>query len=335
MDKFKEILNKLDPEKKFITESVQNDLVTLMEEKQKQWIEEGYKKASKKYSELDKKHANKVKKLVEKTKTKYEKLLEKMDEEHANKVEKLFEAIDSDHAKKMNKIVEAINEDHTSKLNTLVEAIDSDHTKKLDKIVEHYENGKYGKVLAESIDDFLDTYLEEVKPKETLVNESRLNRLEDTMGQLKEILMINDNYIQTEIKEAVMDAQSQIEKKDTEIDDLMFEKVEIKKQLDKFEAKQMLSEKTEDMSPKQKAYIEVYFKNADKEEIEEKLNEAVKAFKEEEKTKREEIIAEANSKRQVKRPVIKEEKEKIVENKENVDPKMAQYISTINKNKNK
>ena len=123
-----------------------------------------------------------------------------------------------------------------AQLKQVVEAIDIDHAGKLDKLVKIYESKQAPEKIVEAVSDFMETYLEEVMPKAAMINEARLNRLEKMYGTMKQLLVVNDEYVSTEVKEAVEDANSQIASKDKEIDKLMLEKVELKKKIGEIEA---------------------------------------------------------------------------------------------------
>jgi hypothetical protein len=160
-----------------------------------------------------------------------------------------------------------------------------------------YENKSLDDVtekLTDQVSDYLDAYLEEVKPQETLIDSSKMKRLEKMFEGIKEIMMVNDDYVQDEIKEAILDAKSIIEAKDKEINKLMLEKVQLGKKIKIDEAQQVLEEKISGSSPKLKAYLETTFKGASKEIIEEKFDEAVTAFENEEQTRRDQILSEAS-----------------------------------------
>ncbi len=314
MNKFKEILKKLDPEAKVITESVQNELVTLFEEKDKSIREEAYAKAlvecEKKLDAMDEEVTQKTRQLVrridESNAKKLKKVVEAMDGSYAKKMKHLVEKIDDKHSDAVKKLVEAIDADVTGKTKKLVEAIDKDHTAKMRKVAEHYEGKLVNEKLAKSVSNYLDEYVKDVMPEKIVVNEAKLGRLEKFYEQLRELVMINDEKFQSEIKEAVLDAKGIIESKDKEIDKLMMEKAELKAKMSIKEAKTTLESKVKDLSPKMKLYLESFFKDADVKTIEGKFDEAVKAYKDEEGKARQKLVESASEKAKVQSPVIQE-----------------------------
>ena len=124
-------------------------------------------------------------------------------------------------------------------------------------------------------------------------------------------------------------------KKDKEIDSLMLEKVELKKKYKKLEAKIKLDEKTKDMTPDMKAYIETRFDDADSSEIEGQINEAITAFKKKEGNKRRKLVESAKNKSKVKNPKIIKENTNVINEvekpKETEDKSILSYVNTINK----
>lgn len=348
MSNFKSIFKKLDPTGKVFTEDVQAELETILNEKLSTVREEGMAKAleiaNAKIKELDTDHAGKLKQVVEAVKTKYENMLVEMDTTHSTKIKQLFEEVDEDHANKLEAVIEAIDEDHSGKLKQVVEAIDADHAGKLDKIVKIYETKQSPDKIVEAVSDFMETYLEEVMPKATMINEARLNRLEKMYGTMKQLLVVNDEYVSTEVKEAVEDANSQISSKDKEIDKLMLEKVELKKKIGEIEADKMLTEKCTGFPPKVQAYLKARFKDASTSEMNEKaITEAVEAFKSEEDAQRKKILTEssdAKAKAKVKSPLIVEDTEHKVkaalkkEQEQKPEDDMSAYVGVLTKKSN-
>ena len=347
MSNFKPIFKKLDPTGKVFTEEIQAELESLLNEKlstvREECMEKALEMANAKIKELDADHAGKLRQIVEAVKTKYEKMLGEMDTSHSLKIKKLFEEIDEDHADKLEAVIEAIDEDHSTKLKQVIEAIDNDHAGKLDKLVKIYEHKQAPDKIVEAVSDFMETYLEEVMPKSSMINEARLNRLEKMYGTMKQLLVVNDEFVSTEVKEAVEDANSQLSSKDKEIDRLMLEKVELKKKISEIEATQLLAEKCTQYPPKVQAYLNARFKDATSKEISEKaINEAVMAFKSEENAQNKKIVKESSdnkAKAKVKSPLIVEDTEHVIKaelKKQEQKPEddMSAYVNVLSKKSN-
>jgi thiol-disulfide isomerase/thioredoxin len=239
---------------------------------------------------LDLDHTRKLKKLVESIDAdhcgKLQRFAEAVDADHTRKLERLMEAVDADHAAKLENLVEKIDEDCAKKLKKVVEAVDADHCRKLNQIVDMYEKKlakakKSGKIDGEP------------------VNEAKARRLSNMFKTFKEMLMVNTDYTQKEIREAVLDAHNQIQSKDKQLKSALSENSKlndqmkvISEQMKELECKVLLEKKSYSASPKLKAYLEAYFSDAKSvKEIESKFDEVVSTFNKEE-SRRKTILAE-------------------------------------------
>ena len=248
--------------------------------------------------------------------------LEAIDEDHSKKLEQVIEAIDEDHTEKLEQVLESIDEDHTEKLEQVIEAIDEDHTEKLRMVIEKYENGLLEEVTAK-VSDFLDVYLEDTLPEDTVVDKVKLEQLEDIVENIRKAVVLSDIAMNEELKEAFLDGKQMLEDKEKEINQLMLEKIEISKKIKKMEADALLEDKCKNLSPKLVAYLETRFKDSDKEEIEEQFVEAVKAFNEDEQLIREELQQQVQSSVNPKRVMT----EGVVDDKTGGNPLMESYIN--------
>jgi len=286
---FEQLISQIDPDNTLINEEKRAELTQLFEEKISEVKTKAFEDG---VDSITEEHTEKLKNVM--------KIMEDMDEDHAEKLKEITESIDDDHTDMLKEVVEYMDEDHAELLEKVLNKYDNEHTEKLQEVVDLYES-KENVDITENVSNYLDTYLETVKPESTMVNEERLNKLEQTFSQMKELLMVNEDYVQTEIKEAIIEAHEIIEEKEKEINKLMFEKIEANKKIklteatinekvEKLESEILLENKIKGCSPKLQAYLELCFNDASKNEIEGKFDEAVEAFKETERTKREVII---------------------------------------------
>lgn len=319
MTELKKKLNSLDPA--LFTEEVQNQLVSIVESKIEEAktaaFTEGFERAT---TTLDEDHADKL-----------TAILEKIDTDHAEKLQKLVEQIDEDHTAKLQKLVESIDEDHTAKLQLTLEALDTDHTAKLEKVKAFYES-KYETMMVEKISEYLDTYLEECAPAEAVVNTIKLNRLEEAVTAIKKVLVLSDDFVNSEISEAILEAKAEIDSRDKKINALMVEKIELTKKLKKDEAIKLLESKTSGMAPAKAAYVNKYFEGSTIDEISAKLDEAVTAFEVDQRAKRSELMTEKHQTVSdgIKIPKPADESQLISEQTE-TSGEMDVYVTRINK----
>lgn len=349
---FRLILEQIDSQKQLSEES-KKTLVALFEEKMTKIKDEAYEKAADQANEkldgIDAAHAEELTKLVDKIIALYEKQLkelkkiigekeeelDKKDADDAKDLEEITDKMDKKHAEEVEKLVESIDTFCCEKLNEALEMQDAAHSQALKRFMDKVDSKLIVKKVAETVDTFLESYLEEVTPKAALVNEAELAHLKEFYGKVKELTFVNDDYVRKEITEAVKEADDTIASKDATIDKLLFEKAELNSKLKKIEASKVLSESVKDMQPSLRAYIETRFKDASKEEIEASLNEAVEAFKAESKDKRAKLVLESKNLAKVKEtPTLMNEEVAHASKKDSdkSDPyNMSQYVGVLNK----
>ena len=239
---------------------------------------------------IDINESNKMKtefttKLEEQKEKMMEIALKVVDADHSQKLEEILEHIDSEHSTKLEEVLEHVDNDHSEKLQHIIESMDEDHTSKLNVLAECIVTSKDEKLIG-NVSSYLDTYLEEVSPKETLVNEAKMQRYESMFDTFKQQLAINEDYVQDEVKEAIYDAKQQMDSLTEKVDKLMVEKVTLKSEIKDMKRNDLLSEKVEDLSPKMQSYIKTYFKESNAVEINENFDSAISSFKENEKSER-------------------------------------------------
>ena len=273
-DKLVKLLKQIDAN---ISDEHIDELATMFESKLVEAKKEGFSEGIAKTEEIDADYATKLDEAIEKIKASYETQIQEMDEEHASKLEEILEAID---------------EDHTAKLEKLIEAIDEDHTEKLNHIVESYET-HYEEMISEKVEEFIGTYIKESIPEQEIIESAKLARLQEAVEGIRKILFVNDDYVQTEIKEAIVSAKESIDGEKDKVNKLMIENMDLKKKLMKNEASAMLEKKTASMKPALASFVKSYFdKVYDVKVISEKLDEAVKAFSSEEDTEKKHLVEE-------------------------------------------
>jgi len=340
----KKILEKVDPKFEIFTEAVQNEFVNLIENKIDLAKQTAFEVGNERLLEQDADHSSKLTALVEALDAdhaqKLENLVEAIDADHSAKLENLMEAVDSDHAEKLQGLVEAIDTDHTGKLETMIEVIDADHTAKLKAVISRYETETEDRIV-EGVSDYLDTYIEEAIPSNDLADLAKLQRLEEAYTQIRKIVAVSDDFIQDEVKEAIIDAKMQIDEKQGTIDKLLAEKIAMRKEFRQFEAHQVLEEKTKDMPAKKRAYVRKFLKEASNtDEVMEMLDEANAAYDDGQREDRE-LLIESNRDKgtEITVPVAPDEEELLKEaekapsNNES-SPVMHSYVSAINRSAN-
>lgn len=211
-------------------------------------------------------------------------------------IEEVTTAKDDEKAKAVESALEEQDKEYTEKMSELVEAIDKDRSAKLDEIVTKYESNIVNDKLVEQVSQYFDKYLEEVRPEETIVNECTARRHERLFSEMRTMLAVNDDYVQNEVAEAIFDAKSQLDEKDNKIKELMSTNEIVSEQVKQMEAVSLLESKVQDLTPKERAFIETRFDGCTASVIEEKFDEAVKAFKKDEMDRLKKLTKKSSSK---------------------------------------
>lgn len=298
----KQILEQIDPDGAFFTEEAINSLSEAFEVRIREKITEAETKLLEKHEEelkaVDDDHAEVMRNLVEEmdvdVSRKMDIIIEKLNGKHAEEVETLIENINDDHARKIQFVIEKIDETHEEEKQALAEALDEKHTVKLEEAVDHvtteftqkisimekeyddkldglvefYEN-EHTKNMVVKVSDYLDRFVSDYKESGLGVDDKlKLEALEGIFESVREQLGVNG-------KPVFLKESTGTDK----IDELMQENNRLNSQIQKMEVKQLLVEKTETMSLDQADYIRKHFVNSSVEEINESLNEVVKAYK--------------------------------------------------------
>jgi hypothetical protein len=240
----------------------------------------------------------------------------KLDEEYTAKLQTLVEKIDDDHTAKLKKLVEAIDTDHAVKLQKLVKDIDKKHTKMLETVIEKYEGQMKQEAqglqesLVEQISNYLDLYLDKAVPTKQISEAVENIKAVQQLKQIRQIVGINEEFIDQEVKEALIDGKNTIDSLKAELNSVLKENVDLAAKANKAEAHILLEKKTVDMPAAKKAFVNKLLKNKNPEYIEENFSYVVEMFEKETLQEVEEAKEQLTSKvaSKVDRPQLVEEK---------------------------
>jgi hypothetical protein len=234
-------------------------------------------------------------------------------------VEQALNEQDELYTEKLTELVEKIDVDHSSKLKNVVEAIDSDRANKLKMVIEKYESaldneaeGFQGQLI-ESISDYLDVYLEEKIPVESVQEAVKNTKAKKILEGLRSHLAVDSALEKESIKEAVMDGHNQINEASKKLESVAEENAVLKEELDTVKAGLVLEQNTVGLDKRTKQYVNKVMKGKNAEFIAENFDYTVKLFKKKESNRLETIKEEALSDRQdVDRVVYEDTKQEIV-----------------------
>ncbi len=234
-------------------------------------------------------------------------------------VEQALNEQDELYTEKLNELVSKIDVDHSKKLKKVVEAIDSDRANKLKIVIDKYEGALNGEAegfqsqLVESISDYLDVYLEEKIPVESVQEAVKNTKAKKILEGLRSHLAVDSALEKESIKEAVMDGHNQINEASKKLESVAEENAVLKEELDTVKAGLVLERKTVGLDKRAKQYVNKVMKGKDAEFIAENFDYTVKLFKKKESNRLETIKEEALSTRQdVDRVVYEDTKQEIV-----------------------
>jgi len=223
----------------------------------------------------------------EKIQLESENLKQKLDEDYTTKLEQLVEKIDTDHTAKLKKLVEAIDTDHAVKLQKLVKGIDKKHTQMLQQVVEKYdgqmaEEAKgFQERLVEEVSNYLDLYIDKALPTEQISEAVANIKAAKQLNQIRQIVGISEEFVDSEVKEALVDGKKTIDSLRAELNEALKENAELNQRANKAEATNILEQKTSDMPSAKKQFVTKLLGNKAPQYIEENFQYVVEMFEKE------------------------------------------------------
>lgn len=210
--------------------------------------------------------------------------LTKLDTEHSGKLEQLLEAIDSDHTQKLVAVLEKIDVDHTEKLEFLI--------KKNDKILKE-DATEFKENLIGQLSNYIELYVEKAIPHGELKEAVENKRAQKMLGQMKQIMALDDSFINETIKEAVADGRKTIDTLKQELNEAVKQNIQINQSLKTKAAELMLEKNTAGLAKEKKQYVMRMLKDKDPEYITENFDYVVKMFNKDEEEQKELVVEQA------------------------------------------
>lgn len=218
-------------------------------------------------------------------------------------VEQALNEQDELYTEKLKELVEKIDTDHTAKLERVVEAIDRDRTEKLKMVIEKYESElnedaeKFQTSLVESISDYIDVYLEEKIPVESVQEAVKNTKARKILESLRNHLAVDSALEKQSIKEAVIDGHNQINEASKKLESVANQNAVLKEELDRVKSNLLIEQKTAGLDKRAKSYMRKVLKDKGSEYIAENFDYTLKLFNKKEKDRLETLKEEALSTR--------------------------------------
>ena len=195
--------------------------------------------------------------------------LQIQDDEHSKKLEQLLEAIDKDHAKKLEKVVEAVDHDRTRKLKNII--------RKYQTALNEEANGLKDTVV-ESVSDYLDSYIDEALPTQTIEEAVNNRRAMDVLDQFRKTLSVDMVLANDSIREAVKDGKATIVESKKQIAELTDHASDLKVQLESAQKELFLEKKLSGFDEKKSNFVRKTFSDKELSFIEENFDYTVTLF---------------------------------------------------------
>ena len=223
----------------------------------------------------------------EKIQLESESVKQKLDEHYTAKLEEVVEKIDTDHSAKLKKLVEAIDTDHAVKLQKLVKGIDKKHTEMLQQVVEKYEGElqeeakQFQDRIVEEVSNYLDLYLDKNLPKNQISEAVQNIKAAKQLAQIRQIVGISEEFVDSEVKEALVDGKKTIDSLRAELNEALKESAQLNQRANKAEATIILEKRTSDMPSAKKQFVTKLLGNKAPQYIEENFSYVVEMFEKE------------------------------------------------------
>jgi len=209
------------------------------------------------------------KKATERAELATEAALQVQDDEHSKKLEELLEAIDKDHAKKLEKVVEAVDADRTRKLKNVI--------RKYQTAISE-EAGGLKETMVESVSDYLDSYITDTLPTETIEEATKNRRAFDVLSEIRKMLSVDMVLANESIREAVKDGKATIEESKKSLAEMTEYNSDLKIQLEGAQKELFLEKKLAGFDEKKAKFVRKTFADKELAFIEENFDYTVTMF---------------------------------------------------------
>ena len=161
-----------------------------------------------------------------------------------------------------------------------------------DRVVQLKESEK----ISSKVENYLDTYLESVCPKKTLVDYGKMKKLESINESLRDVLLANDEAVvekKAQLEESYKKEKSKLEtevaKMQVKLNESMAQTQKLNKKLNEYKAAQLLEAKTQDLPTYEARKIKRHFATATAPEIEKNFKKVLESVKEDSKNAEKEV----------------------------------------------
>lgn len=253
-------------------------------------------------------------------------------------VESALAAQDKEHGERLVKLINDIDKDRATKMKNLVEAVDKKHASQLLKLVKMFEKDQvkdakaFKKMVVESVDAFLDEFLNETISKEDLEQAVKNKTAFKVLENMRSVLSVDAGMVKESVQSVFLEGKK-------EHDKILAENKELKKQFkalyeqyQQTERNMLLETKISKFSPEKQKFIRKALGDKTVEFINENFDYTLRIFDKKEKETLKTLKEEALEKRVNKPDVVileKNNKTSLNNNEEQSDPFVDSVLDTL------
>ena len=202
---------------------------------------------------------------------------EEMTDKMTHLVKTIKENIDKDHLAKIQYVVEQLNTDHLAKMVTLKE--------NYDKVLKETAQ-QHKMTLVESVDTFLEKYIDKNLPKQVIEEAAKNNHVKNLLQEARKVLGVDEKFVKNNVKEAFIDGKKQMDK-------LIQENAQLKQSKNKEEVQRFLVEKTANLPTELAKFLKKGFENKPLNLVKENFDYMVEMYEVREKKKKTTLLNES------------------------------------------
>ena len=148
------------------------------------------------------------------------------------------------------------------------EKLEKEYSKVVESIVSHQreiletsgkiavarQQKKMRKLMGEAVENYLDTYLQEVLPKKTIVDYDRMQKLESLHESLRDLLVVNDRAVEEKVEQVregfvkeSAELKATVKALENKLNESMKKELSLNRKLEQAKARELVAEKTKNL----------------------------------------------------------------------------------------
>ena len=244
-------------------------------------------------------------------------------------VESALAAQDKEHGERLVKLINDIDKDRATKMKNLVEAVDRKHASQLLKLVKMFEKDQvkdakaFKKMVVESVDAFLDEFLNETISKEDLEQAVKNKTAFKVLENMRSVLSVDAGMVKESVQSVFLEGKKEHDKVLSENKELKKQFKALYEQYQQTERNMLLETKISKFSPEKQKFIRKALGDKTVEFINENFDYTLRIFDKKEKETLKTLKEEALANRVNKPDVVileKNNKTSLNNNEEPSDP---------------